>query len=114
MTKVRIGRSLTIAGLLALAACHAPAPRPDVPPPSLQLLSAAPLDLASTCEANGSFAIDFTVLADGRTGNIQPAAAPPCVQAALTAWVSSFRYAPQPSPVPSSIEWLLVAAKKGS
>ena len=44
----------------------------------------------------------------------RPADAPECLQQALTAWVSSFRYSPVGEPTQASIEWLLVQAKKGS
>ncbi|MFL6578160.1 MAG: hypothetical protein ACJ8MR_16175 [Povalibacter sp.] len=98
-----------------LAACHAPAPRSDsFPTPSLELIGTAPLALPASCSAQGSVIVDFTVLADGRTSGIEPASAPSCVRDALTAWVASFRYVPPGSQTRTSVEWLLVEAKKGS
>jgi hypothetical protein len=36
------------------------------------------------------------------------------VREALTAWVSSFRYLPPATEVPTGVEWLLVTARRGS
>lgn len=88
---------------------------PTAPPePDLQLLQAAPLELPPTCSASGSFYVAFTVDGAGRTGDIRVSDAPPCIQEALTAWVESFRYQPPGRPVPAAIEWLMVAAPRGT
>jgi hypothetical protein len=99
----------------ALTACKTPAPVPSAPatlPPSLRVLESAALTLPANCHASGSYVVEFKVLENGRTGSIQPANAPACVNQALTAWIASFRYAPQPEPVASSVEWMLVQRKK--
>jgi hypothetical protein len=89
---------------------------PTLPPtPTLQLLEAKPLVVAADCAASGSYFVGFTVQRDGRAAQIAaPAAAPACVQQALAAWVSSFRYAPPPADTPFGIEWMLVTARRGS
>lgn len=97
--------------LSLLSGCHT-APVRQLPP-APQLLAAAPLDLPDDCTASGSFIVEFAVDAGGRTGNIKPPAAAACVQTALTAWVASFRYAPQANATSMSVEWLMVAARKG-
>ena len=97
-----------------LAACHAPGPTKPTPPARLELIRSGTLTVPDACSANGSVIVAFTVYEGGQTGDIQPAAAPACLQQALTAWVASFRYSPQSARVPTSIEWLLVEAKKGS
>lgn len=84
------------------------------PRPSLRILEAKPLTLAENCEATGSFFVEFTVLSDGRTGEIQAPPGPACVQQALTAWVSTFRYSPPGEQTPAGIEWMMVTARKGT
>ncbi|MGH8178860.1 MAG: hypothetical protein ACREV5_21585 [Steroidobacter sp.] len=106
-----------VASLVALgflSACQVRPPERVGPAPALRLIDAAPLDLAASCDAHGSFVVDFTVEPSGRTAKIKPSAGPPCVQKALTAWVATFRYAPPGAEVPGSIEWLLVTAHRGS
>lgn len=87
------------------------------------MIDAQPLVLAEDCEASGSFYVEFDVLQDGRTSAIKAPAGPQCVQRALTDWVRSFRYAPRPSggqgagaatAATTAIEWMLVAARKGT
>lgn len=104
-----------LAGAIALTGCQtAPMGSSAPPAPELQLLEARPLTVAEGCEANGSYFIEFTVLSDGRTGNIEPPAGPACVQEALTAWVSTFRYAPPGQRMPASVEWMMVTGRRGS
>lgn len=81
----------------------------------LELLSSQPLALAEDCEAQGTFRVEFTVLRDGAVSAVKPAAAPPCVQEGLSAWVQSFRYAPtgMDVAVPHAVEWLMVGAPRG-
>ena len=107
----RIAATVLVAAVLA--ACQSPAPRATAPP-ALELIGSAPLNLPQSCSASGTVVVDFTVLENGKTDRIQPAAAPTCVQEALTAWVASFRYAPLANDTRTSVEWLLVEAKKGS
>jgi hypothetical protein len=80
----------------------------------LKLLASQPLTIADTCEASGSFFVEFTVLSDGRTGNIQAPPGPACMQEALTAWVSTFRYAPPGQQTPAGVEWMMVTGRRGS
>lgn len=103
-----------VAMVSALVACQAPGPTKPTPPARLELIRSGTLTVPDACSANGSVIVAFTVYEGGQTGDIQPAAAPSCLQQALTAWVASFRYSPQSARVPTSIEWLLVEAKKGS
>jgi hypothetical protein len=99
--------------VLALAGCQT-TPTAPPPSPSLQLIQAQPLVLAPDCEANGSFFVEFSVLSDGRTGRIQAPEGPICVQQALTAWVSSFRYSPPGTDTSAGVEWMMVTASKGT
>ena len=103
-------RSWLIAALAILAGCQVSPPAP----PSLQLVSSEPLVLAPGCDATGSVFVKFMVRMDGSTDSLQLPAAPECVRQALTAWVSSFRYLPPSSDVPTGVEWLLVSARRGS
>jgi len=80
----------------------------------LELIRSGALEVPDACRAPGSVIVDFTVLENGQTSGISPAAAPPCLQQALTAWVASFRYAPVAAQTRTSVEWLLVEAKRGS
>lgn len=100
-------------GAIALSGCQT---TPTVAPtaPELQLLEARPLTVADGCEATGSYFVEFTVLSDGRTGNIQAPAGPACMQEALTAWVSTFRYAPPGQQMPAGVEWMMVTGRRGS
>jgi hypothetical protein len=96
-----------------LSACQT-TPRKSPPEPELRLLEAASLELPVGCTASGSFVVAFTVAPSGHTSDIRPPAAPICVQQALTAWVTSFRYAPPAHATPTSIEWLMVTGKRGT
>jgi hypothetical protein len=107
----------TLLGAGALAVLSGCQVAPTVPPraASLELIDFRPLALAQGCEAaGGSVFVEFTVLADGRTDNIQTPAAPACVQEALRAWIGSLRYVPPASATDTGIEWLLVTARRGS
>lgn len=106
----RVFLALALAGL---AACQSPPVR-QAAPADLQLIGAEPLQLPDDCSPDRSVVIDFTVLRDGRTAGIRAGGAPACAQQALTAWVASFRYSPPRTEASTSVEWLLVEAKKGS
>jgi hypothetical protein len=108
-----IGFSALIAGAIVLSGCQT-TPTTTPPQPTLRILQSNPLNLADTCEVSGSYFVEFTVTSDGRTGDIQAPPGPVCVQEALTAWVSSFRYEAPGREVPSGVEWMLVTARKGS
>jgi hypothetical protein len=105
---------LSSAALMALAGCQTTPTAPPAAPPSLRLMQSQPLVLAPDCNASGSFFVEFSVLGDGRTSNIQAPEGPACVQQALTTWVSSFRYAPPGQETPAGLEWLMVTASKGT
>jgi hypothetical protein len=99
---------------IALAACQSLPSAGPPPSPPLQMVRSGELALPASCEASGSVVVAYTVYEDGQTGNIDVPAAPPCVQQALTQWVTSFKYSPQSTQVPATIEWLLVEGRKGS
>ena len=109
----KLTRYMLLGGALVLAGCQT-TPTAAPPAPSLQLIQSQPLVLAPDCEASGSFFVEFSVLGDGRTGRIQAPAGPTCVQQALTAWVSSFRYSPPGQDRPAGVEWMMVTASKGT
>ncbi|WP_129781658.1 YajG family lipoprotein [Peristeroidobacter soli] len=109
----RIGFAALILGAIALSGCQTTPTQAPVAP-TLRLLQAQPLTVADNCEASGSYFVEFTVTSDGRTGDIQAPAGPACVQEALTAWVSSFRYEAPGQEIPSGVEWMMVTARKGS
>jgi hypothetical protein len=104
--------ALASACALALGGCQTP--RASAPPAPLQLVASSPLILPASCEAVGSYFVTFTVYEDGRTGAIKTPAGTPCVAEALSAWIASFRYAPQARPVDTGVEWMLVSARRGS
>ena len=106
-------RVCALAALTFLAGCQLTPPA-SVETPSLQLMESQPLVLAPGCEASGSVMVEFIVRMDGSTDALKLSPAPECVREALTAWVSSFRYLPPASDVPSGVEWLLVSARRGS
>ena len=105
-------RSLALLALTLLAGCQLTPPAPVAP--SLQLMESQPLVLAPGCDASGSVMVEFIVRMDGSPDSLQVSPAPECVRAALTAWVSSFRYLPPSADVPTGVEWLMVSARRGS
>lgn len=105
--------------LAVAAGCQTAPPTPAVPPPPVQLLEAGRLDLPAGCAVTSgrTYRMRYTVGTDGRTGRlgeISPVDAPTCLQAALEAWVSSFRYAPPAQPEAVTADWMLVTASRGS
>lgn len=110
----RVAFAGVIVGAIALTGCQTTSVGPSAPPvPELKLLDSQPLTLAEACEASGSYFVEFVVLSDGRTGSIQAPEGPACVQQALTAWVSTFRYAPPGQQVPAGVEWMMVSGRRG-
>ena len=108
-------RTLACSGLcLVLNACGSLAPRHPSPTPGLDLIASAPLVVAEGCTASGSYVVGFTVTPQGRTTDITPPDAPPCVREALAAWAASFQFAPPAQPVQGSVEWMLVTGSRGS
>jgi hypothetical protein len=105
---------LLITAAVALSGCQTAPTSPQAPAPALQLIESQPLAIAADCPASGSFFVEFTVLSNGRTGEIQAPQGPACVQQALTAWVSTFRYSPPGQETSAGVEWLMVTARKGT
>lgn len=108
-----IATALLLGTVVVLSGCQT-TPRGAPARPSLQMLGAQPLKVAENCEVSGSFFVEFTVLSDGRTSEIQAPPGPACMQQALTAWVSTFRYSPPGRQTPTGIEWMMVTARKGT
>lgn len=109
----QLGFAALVAGAIVLSGCQT-APTQGPAKPTLRILQSEPLKLADNCEASGSYFVEFTVLSDGRTDDIKADSGPACLQQALTAWVSSFRYEAPGQEIPSGVEWMMVAARKGS
>ncbi len=54
----------------------------------------------------------YVVGAGGSVERVASADGPPCVQAALSQWVSTFRYQPGTAPTDSVIDWMVTVAQK--
>lgn len=104
---------LLLAAMIAAGGCRT-TPTAAPPAPALRLVESRPLAIAADCNASGSYFVAFAVLRDGRTGEIQAPQGPACVQQALTAWVSTFRYASPGQETPMGMEWMMVTARKGT
>lgn len=100
--------------LVALSGCQTAPSRLPAPPTPLELVSAAPLVIQTDCQIDGAVLVEYTVLESGRTGNIEVSPAPDCARVALSAWVASYRYTPQPTDTTARFEWILVSARRGS
>ncbi len=105
--------------LALLAGCQTAPPTAAIPPPPAQLLEAGRFALPAGCTVSSgrTYRMSYTVGTDGRTGRlgaITPPDAPTCLQAALEAWVGSFRYAPLAQPEAITADWMLVTASRGS
>lgn len=108
-----------LAGVALLAGCASQtAQSPSMPPPvlELQLLDAGILEIPRGCEpAHGKvYRTRFTVRADGGVAAIVSDSGPGCVQDALRRWVATFRYRPVAEPLPATLDWLDVPARRGS
>jgi hypothetical protein len=108
-----LGFAVLLAGAIALSGCQT-TPTKGPSKGTIRILQSEPLKVPDGCEASGSYFVEFTVLSDGRTDDIKPSSGPACIQQALTAWVSSFRYEAPGQAVPSGVEWMMVTAPKGS
>ena len=100
--------------VLGLVGCQSAPTRVPAPPAQPELISASPLSIDDSCQVEGAVLVEYTVLRNGQTANVDLESAPDCARDALTAWVSSYRYAPQRTDVPARFEWILVSAKRGS
>jgi hypothetical protein len=107
-----VRRAAAILAVAALSACQSSPPRPAEP--ELKLLKSAELVVPEDCFVSGSFIVSFTVVASGLTDAIRAPDSPGCIQAALTAWVASFRYEPPARATPATVEWMMVTGKRGS
>lgn len=107
-----LGLAVLAGAAIALSGCKT-TPSQAPAKPTLRILQSQPLKVADNCEASGSYFVGFTVLSDGRTGEIQAPSGPACIQEALTAWVGSFRYEAPGQAIPSGVEWMMVSARKG-
>ena len=103
--------------LFALAGC-APLTRDRAAPsPPLELISAASFDLPTGCEpVEGQvYRTNYLVHPDGSvTQAASGSGGDGCVEQALRAWVSSFRYGPVAVAMPAVIDWIAVTASRGS
>jgi hypothetical protein len=108
-----LGFAVLMAGAIALSGCQLAPTKAPSSKGTIRILESRPPVFADNCEASGSYFVEFTVLSDGRTGEIQAPAAPACVQQALTEWVKSFRYEAPGQNIPSGVEWMMVTARKG-
>ena len=99
----------------ALAAgCATQPPAASIPPPPLQLLSLGNLELPAGCDYRPGvmYRTSYVVQRDGRVSDVQPPAEAPCLQAAFTRWVDSFRYAAPGEPVATVIDWMGVPGRR--
>jgi len=89
-------------------------PAVSIPPSPLQLLSADSLQLPQDCNVRSGvmYRTSYVVQADGHVADVQADPAPACLQAALTGWVGSLRYAPPGEPVPTVMDWMVVTARR--
>jgi len=108
-------KALPVAILVAIAGCQT-APQRQIPDPPMrpELLSAAPLQIASDCQVSTAVDIDYSVQTDGSVADLSLSEAPVCARDALRAWVGSYRYAPQSAPVATGFAWMRVMGERGS
>lgn len=97
----------------ALAGCAATSPR--VPPVPLELLDADSVVLPADCAPGRGvvYRTAFVVQGDGRVAGIASQSGSGCVQQALEAWVSTFRYRPVAEATPAVVDWMAVTAARG-
>lgn len=107
------GVAILVAGAIALSGCQS-APSKGSSKGTIRILQSEPLNIPADCPASGSYFVEFTVMSDGRTDAIKASSGPACIQQALTAWVSSFRYEAPGQEIPTGVEWMMVTAPKGS
>jgi hypothetical protein len=112
------GRHIAVlaATLFTVAGC-APLTREPAapPPPPLHLLGAESLELPQGCEpVRGQvYRTNYVVQPDGRVTDTASGSGDGCVEEALRAWVSSFRYGPIDAELPVVIDWIAVTATRG-
>jgi hypothetical protein len=98
---------------IALAGCAATAPR--APPAPLELLDAGAVVLPADCAPGPGvvYRTAFVVQGDGRVAGIASQSGFGCVQQALEAWVTTFRYRPVAEAAPAVVDWMAVTATRG-
>jgi hypothetical protein len=101
--------------LAALAGCssHPARDRAAVERPPA-LLSAGVLDLPADCAAvpGAVYRAEYSVGDGGAVDSVAKVDGPPCVQEALSRWVSTFRYVPGSAPETATLDWMLTVARK--
>ena len=102
--------------IVLLAGCaSAPGAKPP-PEPELQLLSTDVLVLPSDCEPTGGrvYRTHYVVQTDGRVAGATPESGTGCTQDALLRWVETFQYRRVARPVPATLDWMAVTARRGT
>lgn len=107
----QLGFVFLAAAAIALSGCQT-TPTRGSSKGTIRILQSEPLEIPDNCAASGSYFVEFTVMSDGRTDDIKASSGPACIQQALTAWVSSFRYEAPGEEIPSGVEWMMVTAQK--
>jgi hypothetical protein len=107
-----LGFAALLVGAIALSGCQT-APSRGSSKGSIRIIQSEPLKVPDNCEASGSHFVEFTVKSDGRTDDIKANSGPACLQEALAAWVSSFRYEAPGQEIASGVEWMMVTGQKG-
>ena len=99
-----------------LAGCAAVPGKQPPPEPELQLLSADAFALANDCEPTDGkvYRTRYVVQPDGRVAGATPESGTGCVQDALLRWVETFQYRPLAGPVPATVDWMAVTARRGT
>ena len=105
-----LAAGLLLAGCATSSRQAATAP----PPPDLELVGAGSLDLPRDCRpaAGAVHRTSFVVQEDGTVARIASESGSGCAQDALRQWVSSFRYRPVSSPMPGTLDWMIVTATR--
>ena len=107
--------SVAVTVFAALAGCSSSPLRDraavERPP---ELLSVGALELPADCAvAPGMvYRTRYLIGEGGEVEQVASAEGPPCVQSALTRWVSTFRYAPGSAPANSTVDWMATVARK--
>jgi hypothetical protein len=101
--------------LAALAGCSSSPSRDraavERPP---ELLYVGDLRLPQDCAPvpGAVYRAEYVVGEGGGVEGVVSSDGPPCVQAALSQWVRTFRYAPGSAPASSVIDWMITVAQR--
>lgn len=112
---ITIRTAVAAAAIVAVAGCSSSPTRDraavERPP---ELLSAGDFELSRDCAAvpGTVYRTDFVVTEAGVVERVAAAEGPACVQAALSQWVRTFRYAPGSTPARSAIDWMVTVARQ--